>query len=163
MVTELALTLLLTGWAPMQMWLLYKKYNLFYFLPKPLWFGFSLPSYYLCLKIKLCLTIKDWFANFTKIRKKWSAKLSKWIANRVSRTVNSNPGVKLYKSGETGAVLIDLSKAFNFIDHNLLIAKLDGYRFEKQSRVPINFWKVIREDFGRNQGKIIWKKISFVR
>ena len=56
-----------------------------------MWFRFSLPQYYLCLKIKLSLTIKDWFANFTKIRKKCSAKLSKWIANRVSRTVNSNP------------------------------------------------------------------------
>ena len=93
MVAELALTLLITEWVPlqMQMWLLYDKYNLFYFLPKPMWFHFSLPQYYLCLKIKLSLTIKDWFVNFTKIRKKHSAKLSKWIANRVSQTVNSNP------------------------------------------------------------------------
>ena len=38
--------------------------------------------------------------------------------------------------GETGAVLTDLSKAFDCIDHNLLIAKLNAYGFEKQS---INF------------------------
>ena len=38
--------------------------------------------------------------------------------------------------GETGAVLTDLSKAFDCIDHNLLIAKLNAYGFDKQS---INF------------------------
>ena len=38
--------------------------------------------------------------------------------------------------GETGAVLTDLSKAFDCIDHNLLIAKLNACGFEKQS---INF------------------------
>ena len=35
--------------------------------------------------------------------------------------------------GETGAVLTDLSIAFGCIDHNLLIAKLNAYGFEKQS------------------------------
>ena len=39
----------------------------------------------------------------------------------------------LDKGGETGVVLTDLSKAFDCIDHNLLIAKLDAYGFEKQS------------------------------
>ena len=42
-------------------------------------------------RIKLSVTIKNGFANFTKIRKKCFAKVSKRIANRVSRTVNSNP------------------------------------------------------------------------
>ena len=39
----------------------------------------------------------------------------------------------LDKGGETGAVLTDISKVFDCIDHNLLITKLDAYRFEKQS------------------------------
>ena len=42
----------------------------------------------------------------------------------------------LDEGGETGAVLTDLSNAFDCIDHNLLIAKLNIYGFEKQS---INF------------------------
>ena len=37
----------------------------------------------------------------------------------------------LDKGGETGAVLTDLSKTFDCIDHNLLMAKLNAYGFEK--------------------------------
>ena len=39
----------------------------------------------------------------------------------------------LEKGEETGAVSTDLSKTFDCIDHNLLIAKLDACGFEKQS------------------------------
>ena len=42
----------------------------------------------------------------------------------------------LHGGGETGAVSTDLSKVFDCIDNNLLIAKLNAYGFEKQS---INF------------------------
>ena len=44
----------------------------------------------------------------------------------------------LHEGDETGAILTDLSKAFDCNDHNLLIAKLNIYGFEKQS---INFTK----------------------
>ena len=37
------------------------------------------------------------------------------------------------KGGETGDVLTDLFKAFDFTDHHLLIAELNAYRFEKQT------------------------------
>ena len=42
----------------------------------------------------------------------------------------------LDEGDETRVVLTDLSKAFGYIDHNLLKAKLNAYGFEKQS---INF------------------------
>ena len=35
------------------------------------------------------------------------------------------------EDGEIGAVLTDLSKAFDWMDHNFLTAKLSAYRFEK--------------------------------
>ena len=34
---------------------------------------------------------------------------------------------------ETGAVLTDLSKTFDWTDHSFLLAKLNAYEFEKQS------------------------------
>ena len=39
----------------------------------------------------------------------------------------------LDEEGETGAVLINLIKAFDFMDHNLFIDKLNAYGFEKSS------------------------------
>ena len=39
----------------------------------------------------------------------------------------------LDEGGKTGTVLTDLSKAFDCIDYNLLIAKLNAYGFEKRS------------------------------
>ena len=39
----------------------------------------------------------------------------------------------LDEGGETGTVLTNLSKVFDCIDHNLLIAKLNAYGFEKRS------------------------------
>ena len=39
----------------------------------------------------------------------------------------------LDNGGETGAVLTDLSKLFDCIDHKLLITKLNAFGFEKRS------------------------------
>ena len=44
----------------------------------------------------------------------------------------------LDKNGFAGAVLMDLSKAFDCMNHELLIAKLNAYGFKKDSLSVIN-------------------------
>ena len=76
----------------------------------------------------------------------------------------------LEESCETGSALTDLAKAFDCIDHNLLIGKLNAYGFEKRSfefihsyltkrkqRTKVGFafssWKMLSS--GVSQGSIL--------
>ena len=52
--------------------------------------------------------------------------------------------------GQAGTILTDLSKAFDCLDHELLIAKLYAYGFDKNSRCFINSYLK-----GRKQGNKI--------
>ena len=64
-------------------------------------------------------------------------------------------------SGAFGALFIDLSKSFDYLSHEILIGKLDAYRFEKndlklvnsyisnrKQRVKTNIFHVMKYYFG---------------
>ena len=53
----------------------------------------------------------------------------------------------LYKGGYNCAMFMDLSKAFDTLNHNLLIVKLEAYGFERES---LSFMKSYLSDRRRN-------------
>ena len=54
----------------------------------------------------------------------------------------------LDKKGFAGAVLVDLSKAFDCLDHELLIAKLFAYGFDKGSLSFI--WDYLKKQMAKS-------------
>ena len=57
----------------------------------------------------------------------------------------------LENSGETGAVLTDIFKAFDCINHNLLVAKLKAHCVEKSSLDFIHCYL-----FGKDTNRVIF-------
>ena len=64
--------------------------------------------------------------------------------------------------GAFGASLIDLSKAFNFLPHELLIAKLDAYGFEKSfPKLIYSYLSNRKQRVKRNNKYSLWSEILF--
>ena len=64
--------------------------------------------------------------------------------------------------GAFGALLTDLSKAFDCLPHELLIAKLDGYGFDKSSLKLINSYLSDRKQRAKINGRYSsWREILF--
>ena len=70
--------------------------------------------------------------------------------------------VSLDENGYVGAILTDLSKAFDCLNHDLLIAKLDAYGFNRESLSFVQSYlknRVQRTKVGSNYS--MWLKIKY--
>ena len=67
----------------------------------------------------------------------------------------------LHSSGQTVAVLTDLSKAFDCIDHKLLIAKLNAYRFDNSITFIYSYLSQRKQRTKVNASFSCWAEILF--
>ena len=69
--------------------------------------------------------------------------------------------ISLDKGGKAGAVLMDLSKAFDCIRHDLLIAKLHAYGFSYEALTLINDYLTNRQQRVKVNGSFSsWKELT---
>ena len=67
----------------------------------------------------------------------------------------------LLSGGKAGAVLMDLSKAFDCIRHDLLIAKLHAYGFSREALTLINDYLTNRQQRVKVNGSFSsWKSVT---
>ena len=80
----------------------------------------------------------------------------------MSNCLNWNWEKSIDSGGAFGAFLIDLPKAFDCISHELLIAKLHGYGFDKRSLVLIyNYLSNHKQRVKVNDSYSSWSEILF--
>ena len=69
--------------------------------------------------------------------------------------------ISLDEGGKAGAVLMDLSKAFDCIRHNLLIEKLHAYGFSREALKPINNYLKNRQQRVKvNKSFSSWNRVA---
>ena len=69
--------------------------------------------------------------------------------------------ISLDEGGKAGAVLMDLSKAFDCIRHDLLIAKWDAYGFSREALTLINSYLTNRQQRVKVNGSFSsWKSVA---
>ena len=68
--------------------------------------------------------------------------------------------IRLDEGGKAGAVLMDLSKAFDYIRHDLLIEKLHAYGFSREALTLINNYLKNRQQRVKVNGSFSsWKSV----